>query len=198
MLCACSSRVLPLCLVSRYKRASHAVLQMAAATRTLDGPGICDQASLLTGVVDRLGDECINEMSHAVARNSAQTVATMSQLQARFAQVKVAGERAVLVPDKGGMWGHALAALITSAMGMAKFRDLAVDNRFDASGVISLAADWMEQGNLLEAVRELRRLGGQPASVCVGWLESAEQRLLAEQVRAAIHAEVDVALGCLC
>lgn len=30
---------------------------------------------------------------------------------------------------------------------MAKFRDLAVDNRFDASGVISLAADWMEQGN---------------------------------------------------
>jgi len=77
----------------------------------------------------------------------------------------------------------------------------------------------MPSGNLLEAVRELRRLGGQPASVCVGWLESAEQRLLAEQVifisslivtyarinpaqhvqvRAAIHAEVDVALGCLC
>jgi hypothetical protein len=40
----------------------------------------------------------------------------------------------------------------------------------------------MPLGNLMEAVRQLRLLGGPPALVCVGWLESAEQRLLAEQV----------------
>jgi hypothetical protein len=79
----------------------------------------------------------MQELSQAVSTHAPQTVPTMAQLQvrsnsmpaapthnyqtasshqARFARVKVSGERAVLVPENGGMWGHALAALISSAM----------------------------------------------------------------------------------
>mmetsp|Transcript_7187 Transcript_7187/g.20411 ORF Transcript_7187/g.20411 Transcript_7187/m.20411 type:complete len:565 (+) Transcript_7187:2-1696(+) len=184
---------------SLYKRTSHAVLQMAASTRSLEQPSIGGmRASLANGVVDQLGDELLGELAQALSEHSSQPLASMKQLQTRFTQVQSAGEQAILVPEGGGMWGHALAAVISTAMGMVRIPHDSMANRFEASSVIASAADWMDQGNLLEAVREMRRLQGQPALACVGWLESAEHRLLNEQVRAAMQAEVDIALGAMC
>ena len=183
---------------SRYKRTSHAVLQMAAATRSLDRPSRGVHDGVLTSVVGRLEDELMTELALTASATSTQAVATLKELQGRFVRVQNAGEQAILVPEGGGMWGHALAALITTAMGAAKVPPRSMNHRFEASGVIASAADWMEQGDLLEAVREVRRLKGQPAAACAGWRESAEHRLLQDQVRTAMQAEIDIALGAMC
>jgi len=188
---------------SSYKSTSHAVLQLSAALRPVDGPlpspassgGV--QRRALADVAARLEDDLLSEMSKALA-SSPSAPATLQQLQERFVRVQYAGQQATLVPEGGGMWGHALAGSVARALQLAGIKRGPDDARFAASGVLARASDWVDQGNLLEAVREVRTLHGQPASACAGWLAAAEERLLVEQVRAVSQAEVDVTVATMC
>jgi len=191
---------------TRYKSTSHAVHQLSAAVLSLE-ESLAGRSSssfeahckALPELAKRLNDPLLSEVSAALAPLSKKSVATMPQLQARFATAAEAGRVAALVPEKSGMWGHLLAS-VTHAVTLAAPRDLLPSEaaRSEASVVFSRAGVHLDKGQLGAAVAEVRRLKGPPGAICAGWLEAAEERLLLEQTLTAVKAEASIAMAALC
>mmetsp|Transcript_11246 Transcript_11246/g.18845 ORF Transcript_11246/g.18845 Transcript_11246/m.18845 type:complete len:438 (+) Transcript_11246:101-1414(+) len=189
-----------------YKRTSHAVHQLSAAVMSLEESlagrsvlPLASQCHALPGLAKRLDDPLLSEIGSVLQPLADAKIATLPQLQARFEQAATAGQVAALVPEGSGMWGHALASLISTLTIVAPRHVLPSETASsEASRVFSHAAAHLDEGSLAGAVREVRQLRGPPAAVFAGWLAAAEQRLLIEQVLAAAKAEASITMAALC
>ncbi|KAL1526994.1 hypothetical protein AB1Y20_015682 [Prymnesium parvum] len=192
---------------SQYKLTSHATHQLSATVlgieESLTRRSMVPSAKALRALptlAAALKDELLIEATAPLAGKGADRYAqvpTLAQLSKRFVDVASAGCTASLVPEGTGMWGYALAQ-VASLLTVGGSRGGSTPlNVSDTALIFSRASEALEQGALLEAVSEVRKLHGPPASAARGWLEAAEERLLLEQILTIAKAESAIAMAAL-
>lgn len=188
---------------STYKRTSHATHQLSAAVLAIE-ESLTRRSSVPARTALQVLPKLASKLNHQVLieavrpltdKGSAEKLAkapTISQLQNRLHDVAAAGRTAALVPSGSGMWGHALAGVISAIT----FKGAEVAGS-DAARIFDCAERAMTQGTLLEAVTEIRKLEGPPAAACRGWLDAAQERLLLDQMLTVVKAESSIAMAAL-
>jgi len=187
-----------------YKRCSHATHQLSAAVLSVDEAlggkaalqgGMVAHCRALPAIAKKLDDPLLNEVfAAAQLEKTTKPVPTLAQLTTRFEDVAAAGRRAALVPEGSGLWGYALASVV-SAVSLKTSSEVVGG---DAAVVFSNAEGMLAQGALLPAVTELKKLKGPPAATCAGWMQAAEERLLLEQTLRVAKAQASLGMSAMC
>ena len=187
----------------KYKVTSHATHQLSAAILSIDealgGRAHKQQMAAtcraLPALAKKLDDPLLNEVFQAAQlEKTATPVPTLAQLASRFDDVAAAGRRAALVPEGSGLWGYALASVVSSIT----FKASAEAVGGEAATIISNAEALLAEGALLPAVTEVRKLRGPPAATCAGWVQAAEERLLLEQTLRVAKAQASLGMSAMC
>ena len=186
-----------------YKRASHATHQLSAAVLSIDealGGKVHKQqmaahCRALPALAKQLDDPLLNEVfSAAELGKTTMPMPTLAQLSERFESVAAAGRRAALVPEGSGLWGYALAGLVSSVSVKASSEVVGGES----AAVFSNAEALLAQGALLPVVTELKKLEGPAAATCAGWVDAAEERLLLEQTLRVAKAQSSLGMSAMC
>jgi len=187
----------------QYKVTSHAVHQLSAALLSIDealGGRVHKQhmaahCRALPALAKQLDDPLLNEAFEAAdLEKTTMPVPTLAQLASRFEDVAAAGRRAALVPAGSGLWGYALASVVSSITLKASAEAVGGE----ASVVFATAEKLLAEGALLQAATEVKKLRGPPAATCAGWLRSAEERLLLEQTLRLAKAQASLGISSMC
>jgi hypothetical protein len=93
--------------------------------------------------------------------------------------------RAAVTPDGEG-WVEQTVARVASVVSIRRTGDNIVGTGADA--VVARTESLLKAGDLAAAVKELKTLEGGPAKKAKNWLETAEQRLAADNALSTLYA----------
>jgi len=181
-----------------YKETSHTAHQLSAAILSIDEvvggkvhmQQMAAQCRALPALAKKIDDPLLSLVFEATKLEEiTMPVPTHAQLCSRFDDVAAAGRCAALVPEGSGLWGYALASVVSSFTFKAEGDKVA--HIFSAAEVL------LAEGALLPAVAELKKLRGPPAALCAGWVHAAEERLLFEQTIRIAKAQASLVMSAM-
>lgn len=192
----CQLKALHTILESRsvYESFSHQVHKVSVACLALcnqieSSKPLHEQLTLLqaAGRGDDLIEAVLASIPTSVANQGAPTVV---QLLHRFKSVHQQSRQAALVPKNaqdgllGKLAGKVLATVTFAPSGPIEGND--------AEAILARTNHFLENGDLLAAVKQMEALTDYPAEVASEWMEEAKSRLLLEQAAEVIKAHVSL------
>jgi hypothetical protein len=121
-------------------------------------------------------------------------VASLSELETRFAVARDESRKALYTPDNSGVVGHALGSV---AAGLTLAPTGLVDESQGTEAYLARAHYHVTRGDVRAALREVARVDGDAAAILVDWADAARSRLLVEQALRMIGAHVTTLVATL-
>eukprot|EP00026_Physarum_polycephalum_P003697 Phypoly_transcript_03711.p1 GENE.Phypoly_transcript_03711~~Phypoly_transcript_03711.p1 ORF type:complete len:689 (+),score=139.23 Phypoly_transcript_03711:267-2333(+) len=134
------------------------------------------------------GDVVVSTVAEVLRPIASEGVASYNELTERFKTVLASGRQAALVPEGGGVMGNLMAAVASKLIIPAK-GPVTGDT---PEAIFAKAEYYLDHGALSDAVDQLSRLRGMPASIVRDWLQAASDRLTVENSLKALHAHINV------
>eukprot|EP01094_Clydonella_sp_ATCC50884_P004474 TRINITY_DN134_c1_g2_i1.p1 TRINITY_DN134_c1_g2~~TRINITY_DN134_c1_g2_i1.p1 ORF type:complete len:490 (-),score=194.39 TRINITY_DN134_c1_g2_i1:278-1747(-) len=122
--------------------------------------------------------ETIHVALKSIPRDVAERgVPTRQELCQRFASVKKIGRREAFVPEGGGLFAQAFAAVLAAVT----IPETGLVSGSDPDAIFARAQYFLDRGDLKEAIDELSHLRGLAAVVTCDFVQAAKERLMVEE-----------------
>lgn len=165
---------------------------LALATKLESGDGAAVELAALEGAVAGEEGSVIASAVSMIPRAAGGGVPTVADLQAKFDESYGVGRQAAMVPEgRAGLDGQ-LMGMLFAKLSVPPSPDSVPTSKEEGSvadGILSLARNYVQLGDLEKAVEELSKLKGQTAFVMDDWKSKALDRVSTERALKVIKLE---------